>query len=208
MSLIEKLPQSHTPAAILTLEELGLEQYPLTAAGKVKKNVLRELVYKHLALPDETLLHETPPQMPSSLEYIVPPTPPASKHSGGSNIDSLELIGRELEQTEVEETIEQLTAIWSTLVVIAPLKTDSILDFADSITLLRYCDKVWRSLGKKLYIQDFVAFETIEKQAELLQKRGAMNSESEADTGMYLFEIYSSILVLLRHFSGGDNTVY
>jgi len=195
MILIEKLPQSHTPAAILTLEELGLEQYPLTAAGKVKKNVLRELVYKHLALPDETPLHETPSQVSSSLEYIVPPTPPASKHSGSSHADSLELTGRELEQTEVEETIEQLTAIWSTLVVIAPLKTDSILGFADSITLLRYCDKVWRSLGKKLYIQDFVAFETIEKQAELLQKRGAMKSESEVDTGMYLFEIYSSILL-------------
>jgi hypothetical protein len=198
MSLIEKLPQSHTPAAILTLEELGLESYPLTAAGKVRKNVLREIVYKHLAPPDEIALDEPHPQVSLPLEYITPPTPPASKNSEGSQADSLELIGGEPERTEVVETIEKLTAIWSTLVVIAPLKTDSILEFADSITLLRYCDKVWRTLGKKLYIQDFVAFETIEKQAELLQTRGAIGTEGEVDACMYLFGIYSLVLVLTQ----------
>jgi hypothetical protein len=195
MSLISHLPQSHTPAAILTLEELGLEGYPLTVAGKVRKNVLRELVHKHLAPPDDNATEESL-QASSPPENDLPLTPPSSNGSGDSEAESLVLIGLEKEPSEIEKTIQQLTEIWSTLVVIVPLKSQSILDFADSITLLRYCDKVWRNVGKKLYIQDFVAFETIEKQAELLLTRADVSAESIVGARMYLFEVYPLILVL------------
>jgi hypothetical protein len=180
----------------LTLEELGLEGYPLTVAGKVRKNVLRELVHKHLAPPDDVVADESL-QVSSPPENDGPPTPPSSKDSGGSEAESLELIGPEKERSEIEETIQQLTDIWSTLVVIVPLKSQSILEFADSITLLRYCDKVWRNMGKKLYIQDFVAFETVEKQAELLQTRAAVSAETGADARMYPLKVYPLILVLI-----------
>jgi hypothetical protein len=44
--------------------------------------------------------------------------------------------------------------------------------FADSITLLRESDRVWKTLRKELYLQDYVEHPTIEKQATLLEQRG------------------------------------
>jgi hypothetical protein len=43
--------------------------------------------------------------------------------------------------------------------------------FADSITLLRYSDRVWKTLRKELYPQDYLEHPTIEKQAILVVYR-------------------------------------
>ncbi|KUJ19720.1 AMP-binding enzyme family protein-like protein [Mollisia scopiformis] len=141
MHLVQPLGQSYSLAAIVTLEELGIEKYPLTSAGKVRKNVLKELLVKYFE-----------------------PEPEPEPES----------------RTNKSKTIRQLIEIWATLVVNSPSKDDSVYDFADSISLLRYCDKVWRALGKKLYLQDFVKHETIEKQAQLLQSRGESTAEAES----------------------------
>jgi hypothetical protein len=158
MNLVEHLGPSHALAAIVTLEELGIEKYPMTSAGKVRKNILKELVCQHFGITNDKEDKLAP------LDRLTdPPSIDASAQ--------LELKKAGIEKAEIEETIQQLTEIWSTLVLSAPGRNDTIFDFADSITLLRYTDKIWRILGKKLYLQDFLASDTVEKQAKLLRTR-------------------------------------
>jgi hypothetical protein len=179
MSLVESLGPNYTLAAVVTLEELGIKQYPLTSAGKVRKNILKELVSKHFIVEDEQQ------QKPSLLEKAAEPlTPPSSKGSEMFDSVNLEHLTLDDDALEIQETCEKLLEIWATLVVVAPSKDDPIFEFADSITLLRYCDKVWRSLGKKLYLQDFLVHETVEQQAKLLQTRDVAQKDA-AGAGMY-----------------------
>ena len=98
---------------------------------------------------------------------------------------NLEPLTLDEDSLEIQETCEKLLEIWATLVVVPPSKDFSIFDFADSITLLRYCDKVWRILGKRLYLQDFLVHKTVEQQATLLQSRD-MTSKNAVGAGMYL----------------------
>jgi hypothetical protein len=164
MSLVDHLGPSHYLAAIVTLEELGIEKYPVTSAGKVRKNILRELVCEYFGVTNDKEDKE-----------VVLLTPPSPKDLDFNSADVEPL---SLEDAEIAETTQQLVDIWSTLVVNAPGKDDAIFDFADSITLLRYTDKIWRTLGKKLYLQDFLTHDTIELQAKLLQTREATPKEA------------------------------
>lgn len=166
MHLVEHLGSSHALAAVVTFQELGIEKYPLTSAGKVRKNILKDLVAQHFHAELESQIKESPPADD-------PLTPPSS--SASENLET------SIDTNETPELIEmqnQLIEIWSTLIVTPPSKNDSVYDFADSISLLRYCDKVWRNIGKKLYLQDFMENDTFELQAKLLQARE--ESEKEA----------------------------
>lgn len=191
MKLVEHLGSGYTLAAVLTLEELGIDRYPVTAAGKVRKNILKELVSQHFGVApeqdNESFLNG---------KSTEPLTPQSSKRSDIPGSVNLEPLSLNKDASEIEETIQQLIEIWATLVVISPSKDDPILDFADSITLLRYCDKVWRSLGKKLYLQDFIVHETIGQQAQLLQSRDAIPKEA-AGAGMHITLEPLSLKVLL-----------
>lgn len=66
---------------------------------------------------------------------------------------------------------EELLEIWEEVTGTRPAITDSMGHFADSINLLRYCDAIFRSCGKRLYLQDVVEHDTIAKQADLLRAR-------------------------------------
>ncbi|KAL7923277.1 hypothetical protein ACQKWADRAFT_320266 [Trichoderma austrokoningii] len=68
---------------------------------------------------------------------------------------------------------ESLGEIWEQLTGIRPSRTDDIFCLADSITLLRYCDTVLRTFGKRIYLQDLSQCNTIESQAKLLTARDA-----------------------------------
>ncbi|CZR69382.1 related to long-chain-fatty-acid-CoA ligase [Phialocephala subalpina] len=182
MRLVEHLGPSYALAAVTTLEELSIEQYPMTPAGKVRKNILKDLVAKHFGIAsNEPDKRTSPPE-----DFIGPLTPPTSEGPEEVLSVNLEPLNLDKESTEVDETTKQLMEIWATLVISAPSKDDPIFDFADSITLLRYCDKVWRSLGKKLYLQDFIVHDTVERQAQLLQSRDAATKDSEGDTSVAL----------------------
>lgn len=167
MNLVGHLGPSHSLAAIVTLEDLCIEKYPVTSAGKVRKNILKELVCQHFGV-----VNDKEDKEPPSTDPLTPP----------SSTDAAEVVDLEplsLEDGEISETVQQLLNIWSTLVVNAPAKDDPIFDIADSITLLRYTDKVWRTLGKKLYLQDFLTHETIVLQAKLLQTRDATRKDDD-----------------------------
>jgi len=159
MSLASSLGASYSLAAILTLEELGLENYPTTSAGKVKKNILKDLVAQHFAIPeDDTMTSDQEATLYTNLSGT-------SSSQTSVNSEMSEEISRP------EETIQDLLSIWSSLGGITPTKDDHVWDFADSITLMRYCDKVFRVLGKKLYLQDFLEHRTTEQHAILLYSR-------------------------------------
>lgn len=169
MRLVAHLGPSHALASVITLEELGINQYPLTAAGKVRKNVLKELIACHFHVKLDNPI-ETPEA------YDTPLTPPLTPFGNCKESQGVET-SVSTDSPEMAETIQKLTDIWTTLVVNPPGRNDSVYDVADSISLLRYINKVWRDLGKKLYLQDFMEHDTIELQAKLLLSRDECSEE-------------------------------
>lgn len=68
-----------------------------------------------------------------------------------------------------DATLDSLLSMWADLTGIRPPAETSVAFFADSITLLRFCDRVWRTLRKRIYLEDFVKNDTLEKQARLVE---------------------------------------
>ena len=136
VSEVAKLGPEYMLKDVYTLEQLGIDRMPLTSLGKVKKQVLRDLVNKFL-------LSEKNALSVSEEEKALPD-------------DTL---------------VKDLTAAWEEVTGIQPGLTDSVSSFADSITILRYCDHVYRTLNLRLYLPDLVSCDTIEKQAELLRRK-------------------------------------
>ncbi|KAH8899808.1 acetyl-CoA synthetase-like protein [Thozetella sp. PMI_491] len=66
-----------------------------------------------------------------------------------------------------------LLDVWEDLVGVRPALEDPIYTFADSITLLRYCDRVLSTLGQRIYLQDFTESPTVEDLAALVNSRAA-----------------------------------
>ena len=83
----------------------------------------------------------------------------------------------------VRDTIHMLVGAWESLTGVRPSTDVSVSDLADSITMLRYCDAVFRSSGKRLYFQDVLHHETLRQQAKLLLTRdsgGELNKSRAA----------------------------
>lgn len=118
--------------AVHTLEELGLDSFPVTSLGKPKKGVLAKAVV-------------------------------AFRSAKGPLIPS--------KRDKLQELAETLAKVWERLTGNYPSKDDNFAYFSDSITLLRYCDAVLRHSGRRLYLQDLVKHDTIEKQAKMLLER-------------------------------------
>ncbi|KAH7175395.1 hypothetical protein EDB81DRAFT_895928 [Dactylonectria macrodidyma] len=134
----------HAIGAVYTIEELGLDAFPVTSLGKVKKEVLRQRLAK-------------------LREFVESKEP----HSAVAK--------EQLKYQPAQKYITKLLGIWETLSGTRPAVTDSITLLADSITLLRYCDSVLRVCGQRLYMQDLVQNDTVEKQANLLLSREMQN---------------------------------
>ncbi|KAI1341227.1 acetyl-CoA synthetase-like protein [Xylariaceae sp. FL0016] len=92
-------------------------------------------------------------------------TPPPEAHNATSS--------------RVEEMKRGLQNIWQELVGIKPEHDELVTSFADSITILRYCDKVTANLGRRIYLQDFIRHPTISSQAMLLEERSTMFTQWE-----------------------------
>jgi hypothetical protein len=126
--------QRYALDGVYTLQELGLEKFPLTSLGKVKKEQLKTHILKLRQA-------KTSPKGPINKAA---PTPPF---------------------------VNKLLSVCEQLIGTRPSITESFKYLADSITLLRYCDRVLRVCGQRLYLQDFIEHDTIEKQAHLLLSR-------------------------------------
>jgi hypothetical protein len=151
---------------VYTLAELGLERFPMTVTGKVQKAKLKDIVMQYRA---------------RSVELSPPPTPDSTRI--GPTLLT-EKPYEPLTEAIIEprapgpDMRELLFSLWEDLVGFRPKADDRIQTFADSITVLRYCERVLNSLGQRLYLQDFAENPTVGELAALLVSRTGSDTMS------------------------------
>ncbi|KAG8160732.1 hypothetical protein KVR01_008996 [Diaporthe batatas] len=126
---------------ILTLEELGLGDFPVGPGGKVRKPVLKRLV----------------------LEYLNKKKPTGKFVNGTSATAKSE--------KSQDYWINFVKSIWADLLHIdrSQLEDDFRLEhFTDSLTAMRYCFEVERLTSKRLTVEDVRDSPTIRDQAKLI----------------------------------------
>lgn len=144
---------------VYTLEELGLQTFPMTRTGKVRKNELRKAVLrKQQASPN---IEFPPPKAPQQAQNMVA-TPPESPF----------MVEMKAMPSESLDLTAELTSIINDLVGMVPQPHTDLRKMMDSVSMLRYADRVLRRLGRRLYLQDVIKTPTIAGQAALLQYRG------------------------------------
>ncbi|KAK0388098.1 hypothetical protein NLU13_4342 [Sarocladium strictum] len=119
-------------AGIYTLEELGLNTFPLTTLGKIRRGLLTKVVNRHR-----------------------------------QNLSKLAI--SDLRKDEHENLVVSLIDAWEQVAVTRPERDQDVLFLADSISMLRFGDRVVRLCGKHIYLQDLIRHNTVEKQARFLQ---------------------------------------
>lgn len=143
---------------VYTLEELGLQAFPLTRTGKVRKDELRNAVLrKQQATPN--------------IEFPPPKTLRQAPNTVATPPESPFMVDVEAAPGESLDLTAELTSIISDLVGIVPRPHTDIREMMDSVNVLRYTDRVLRRLGRRLYLQDVIKSPTIAGQAALLQSR-------------------------------------
>lgn len=154
------------------LSELGMESFPVTSLGKIKKEVLKNAITElRMPLPGT---EESTPALPIGKDREVAqpaepfqsqPEPLTTSANGHTSINGIN-------KTKTPSSIaDQLATIWEDLIGQKPDPDDSVATFADSITILRFCDRVLNALDQRLYLQDFADHDTVNKQAALLEQR-------------------------------------
>jgi len=213
---------------VYTLEELGMEAFPVTSLGKIKKELLRQAVAKVRTPTPEPVPEPVPRSTLEPAPEAVPATAvmngtAANGHAGPTikstatngltnGLDNDHARGHSEPTTSgatpngtnghanghskstnshgkaipsVSALVDQVATIWENLIGEKPAPDDNISTFADSITLLRFCDRVQTFLGQRIYLQDFVEHDTVAKQASLIEQRLGQNSQS---TGLDSFQ--------------------
>lgn len=126
---------------ILTLEDLGLSEFPLGPGGKVRKPVLKKSV----------------------LEYL-DKTKQAKALANGNSTPTANGQGQDY-------WIEFVKSVWADLLHIEPSQFDEdfrLEHFTDSLTSMRYCFEVERLTSKRLTVVDVRDAPTIKDQAMLV----------------------------------------
>lgn len=141
-------------AHILTLEDLGLTQYPIGPGGKVRKPVLRDLVLEHLQ----------------------------RTKSQGSHLNDFSSL--DVRNNHQDDCIDLVKSVWADLLHIDPAELDegfSLEHFSDSLTSMRYCFEIERLTSERLTVADIRLSPTIKDQAKLVSE-AAINSHVAANT--------------------------
>ncbi|KAL1846298.1 NRPS protein [Paecilomyces lecythidis] len=156
-AVVRALGRSFAPKLILHLQrDLGREKYPTTTSGKIKKNIIKEWVAAHIG-KDGT--QKPSSQAPSTLAASDLPT---------ANITS------RIDTTAGVDIGEELTACWSAISGVEPeqIKPDMpIQTFTDSTMHIQFLN-IAKKKGWKLTLKDLLAADTVQKQAQLLVKKG------------------------------------
>lgn len=180
------LGPKYSLGGVYTLEDLGLDRFPITRTGKVRKQELKEAVLRMSHKPADP---HVPKQGASSAVPRTPVTPPLSASlslSESSEEDTLGVISKAAcsshaqsrpipgaeSSTDTLYLVAELSSIVSDILGSLPSPSADLRGFMDSVSLLRYTDRVLRRLGKKLYLQDVLVHPTLEGQAALLESRG------------------------------------
>lgn len=144
---------------VYTLEELGLKGFPMTKTGKLRKDELRKavLLKTNRTRQDATLRDAEAPMEPQQAPVTPPPSRPGSR--------------REDEPKEPLDLVAELSSIVSDLLGSFISPGTDVQTLMDSVTMLRYSDRVLRNLGRKLYLHDMLKYPTLKEQAVMLQSR-------------------------------------
>ncbi|KAK0616207.1 hypothetical protein B0T14DRAFT_546617 [Immersiella caudata] len=169
---------------VYTLEELGMEMFPMTPLGKIKKEVLRQEVARLRAPSPPPVPEPAPEPAPESTPEVVTNGHGHANGSNGHINGSKEISTNGHQETAVSPLAEQITTIWENLIGEKPALDDNISTYADSITLLRFCDRVQTLLGQRIYLQDFTEHDTIAKQALLIEQRSEESGQTK-NTGSF-----------------------
>lgn len=133
------------PTAFLSLEDLGIQAFPSTTSGKIRKPELRQMVLAHLT----TQQQKQKLNIPQSLMVTKPKT--QSTESALLQILS-SLIGQREQSIPQDKPIHDLT---------------------DSINILRFQAAIWQRLHKSITISDIMRADSIKDIAELVTLRSS-----------------------------------
>ncbi|GAD97153.1 AMP-binding enzyme family protein [Paecilomyces variotii No. 5] len=156
-AVVRALGRSFAPKLILHLQrDLGREKYPTTTSGKIKKNIIKEWVATHIG-KDGT-------------------QKPSSQASGARSVSDITTanIPSTIETPTGTNISEELTACWSAISGVEPeqIKSDMpIRTFTDSTMQIQFLNLA-KKKGWKLTLKDLLAADTVQKQAQLLVKKG------------------------------------
>lgn len=136
------------PTAFLTLEDLGIQAFPSTTSGKIRKQDLRQMVLAHLTKQRQ----QQNVEMPQSLTV----TDPHTRSAESTLLQILStLIGQREQSIPREKPIHTMT---------------------DSINILRFQAAIWQRLNKNVTISDILRAENIKDVADLVTLRpGSQN---------------------------------
>ncbi|KAM7200352.1 hypothetical protein V8F20_005329 [Naviculisporaceae sp. PSN 640] len=141
--------------AVYLLSELGLESFPVKSPGKTrcKKAALAEAIEE---LRQRAALVKVVKKPVTCKPPVKVAEEVAQEHKSGRT---------------VSEWAEELRVIWEGLTEHRPGLDESVANFADKITMVRFCEWVQVTLGQPLGFEDLVDHDTINKQAALIQLR-------------------------------------
>lgn len=126
---------------ILTLQDLGLSDYPIGPGGKVRKPALKKLVLEHLRKT----------KSPDTL-------------ANGNSASNTNGQGQDY-------WIDFVKSVWASLLHIEPSQFDDdfrLEHFTDSLTSMRYCFEIEKLTSKRLTVADVRDSPTIKAQAMLV----------------------------------------
>ncbi|SMQ52736.1 unnamed protein product [Zymoseptoria tritici ST99CH_3D7] len=138
-TLIAELGTAFVPENIYSLEDLGLKDYPRTSSGKVRKIDLKKIVQKY-----EDSINTQPSSTPNDSAV-------------GSPI-----------RTSPHITETDLIALWRKLLGVQVSRDSSIHDFADSLTIMRFRNRIKQDFGLDITSEALLSADTIASQAALL----------------------------------------
>jgi hypothetical protein len=134
----------HVPDEVVTLQTLGLDDYPRTMSGKVQKSTLRKLVA-------------------AFRKHSVSAAPQPPVETGSTNGTK--------EHRSIEETVLH---VWWRATGISPATIDKEApssNFADSITIMRVRDMFRKELGFTLSAREMVDYPSLRSQIHILERK-------------------------------------
>lgn len=148
----------YTLDSVYTLEELGLKGFPMTKTGKIRKDELKKAV---LLQKDQQSLESTARDALVIIQQTPLKSPPS--RPGLYKEDGVKGAPPNL--------VEELSSLVSDLLGSSTTPETDLQTLMDSVTMLRYSDRVLRKLGRKLYLHDMLKFPTLKEHAAMMQSR-------------------------------------
>ncbi|KAL9634083.1 MAG: hypothetical protein Q9164_004305 [Protoblastenia rupestris] len=150
----KELGHAHVPTMYLTLQDLGIQNFPMTSSGKVQKTQLRQIVMKHLDTQSGAEKIEVRGNDLSTRAQYEPTGKALSGILSG-------LLGQPEDSLPQDKPIHEM---------------------ADSISILRLQSHIKRELKKDVSTKDIYRSESIRALAQELKTNKIMSSGSQAVT--------------------------